>query len=115
MKTPCMDCQTIELCAAEGFECGHDDVERAPMVDMRSRYECDNDNHEAGCQCPGISRRTPDEMIVELQMKVHLLEKRLEALEAHKHTVAVDPREYPQAITTSGICYVMRREVASGQ
>lgn len=82
MKTPCVDCQTIELCAAEGFECGHDDVERAPMIDMRR--------------------------IIELQVKVHILESRLEALERHRHTVTFDLHEYTQQVTTSEICYATK-------
>lgn len=60
---PCVDCQTLPLCQAEGFNCGHNDTERVQ-----------------------IRKLSVDEMIIDLQVKVHTLTQRVETLEAHRHS-----------------------------
>jgi hypothetical protein len=44
-------------------------------------------------------------MIIDLQTQVGVLTARLNALEAHRHTLVFDNLGYTQQVTTSGICY----------
>ena len=69
-----------------------------------------NPMREPGARGTEVYKRTEEEMIVELQLRLHVLERRVEALERHIHTV--EPEQVDQArrfgidtISTSGVAY----------